>query len=368
MNAITSKDSLAEGAQPAPAAPAPRRNLRRIGLMLSLPVMLLAAGSYVWLTGGRYETTENASLRQGRVSISAAVEGRVTEVMVHDDMVVKAGAPLFQIDPQPYRIALDQADAALATARLSVRQLQAVYAQSLAGAETAANDVAYFQTQYDRQHELLGRGVATQTSLDDAGRALHNADEAKVGADQAINRALAALGGKADGEIDSHPSVLAALAAREQVAFDLKRSLVVAPGGGIIAQAEAFRVGGYVNPGAPLFALVETGDTWLDANFKETQIGGMQVGQPATVEFDTFPGREFEAHVSAIGAGTGAEFSLIPAQNATGNWVKVTQRIPVRLTLDPGEGLPDLRMGMSATVTVDTACRPGLPRRPNPPP
>lgn len=147
--------------------------------------------------------------------------------------------------------------------------------------------------------------------------------------------------------------MLAALAAREQAEFDLRRSLVVAPGDGIIAQAEAFRVGGYVSPGAPLFALVETGDTWLDANFKETQIGAMQVGQPATVEFDTYPGREFAAHVSAIGAG--AEFSLIPAQNATGNWVKVTQRIPVRLTLDPAEGLPDLHMGMSATVTVDTA-------------
>jgi membrane fusion protein (multidrug efflux system) len=360
MNAITSRKVVADGAEPAarPDAPpvaAPKRNLRRLALMLSLPVLLTAGGGYVWLSGGRYETTENASLQQGRVSVSAAVEGRVTEVMVRDDMLVKAGDPLFQIDPRPYRIALDQADAALATARLNVRQLQAAYAQSVAAADAAANDVRYFQTQYDRQRELLGRGVATQTSLDDAGRALHNAEEARIGADQAINRALAALGGKADGEIDSHPAVLAALAAREQAEFDLRRSLVVAPGDGIIAQAEAFRVGGYVNPGAPLFALVETGDTWLDANFKETQIGGMQVGQPATVEFDTYPGREFAAHVSAIGAGTGAEFSLIPAQNATGNWVKVTQRIPVRLTLDPAESLPDLRMGMSATVTVDTA-------------
>lgn len=362
MNAITSKQVVAEGAEPAvmPGAPAKgKRNLRRFALMLSLPVLLAAGGGYVWLTGGRYESTENASIQQGRVSISAAVEGRVTEVMVRDDMVVKKGDTLFQIDPRPFQIALDQADAALATARLNVREMQAAYAQSLAAADAAANDMTYFRTQYDRQRELLGRGVATQTSLDDAQRNLHNAEEAKISADQAVARALAALGGKADAEIEGHPLVLAALAAREQAALDLQRSRVLAPGDGIIAQAEAFRVGEYVNPGAPLFALIETGDTWLDANFKETQIGGMQVGQPATVELDTYPGREFDAHISAIGAGTGAEFSLIPAQNATGNWVKVTQRIPVRLTLDPAEDLPDLRMGMSATVSVDTGARAG---------
>lgn len=362
MNAITSKEVVAEGVEPAvmPGLPTKgKRNLRRFALMLSLPVLLAAGGGYVWLTGGRYESTENASIQQGRVSISAAVEGRVTEVMVRDDMAVKTGDTLFQIDPRPFQIALDQADAALATARLNVREMQAAYAQSLAAADAAANDVTYFRTQYDRQRELLGRGVATQTSLDDAQRNLHNAEEAKISADQAVARALAALGGKADAEIESHPVVLAALAAREQAALDLQRSRVLAPGDGIIAQAEAFRVGEYVNPGAPLFALIETGDTWLDANFKETQIGGMHVGQPATVELDTYPGREFEAHISAIGAGTGAEFSLIPAQNATGNWVKVTQRIPVRLTLDPAEDLPDLRMGMSATVSVDTGARAG---------
>lgn len=146
MNAITGKKLVADGAEPAvradaPPVAAPKRNLRRLALMLSLPVLLTAGGGYVWLSGGRYETTENASLQQGRVSVSAAVEGRVTEVMVRDDMAVKAGDPLFQIDPRPYRIALDQAEAVLATARLNVRQLQAAYAQSQAAADAAANDV-----------------------------------------------------------------------------------------------------------------------------------------------------------------------------------------------------------------------------------
>ena len=364
MNAVTKKSKMASGAQPAdevkPGTPEPKKKRgRRVALMLALPVMLALGGGYVWLTGGRYETTENANLQQARVSISAAVSGRVTAVMVHDDSVVKAGDPLFQVDREPYRIALEQANAALAAARLNVQQLQAAYARAVAQDDAAASDLSYYQTDYDRQKALSDKGVITASGLDAAERNLLNAREGKAAADQAVQSALAALGGKAEIDIETHPAVLAALGTRDQATYNLARTLVTAPADGIVAQAASFRVGEYVTPGSGLFALVETGETWVDANFKETQLGKMQVGQATTVEFDTYPGRDFKAHVTAIGAGTGAEFSLIPAQNATGNWVKVTQRIPVRIALDKDETLPLLRTGMSASVTVDTQSEPG---------
>ena len=154
---------------------------------------------------------------------------------------------------------------------------------------------------------------------------------------------------------------MAALAARDKAAYDLAQTTVKAPADGIIYQAASFKVGQYVSVGTPLFALVETGDTWIDANFKETQLTNMKPGQKAEIVVDTYPGRTFEATVKAIGAGTGAEFSLLPAQNATGNWVKVTQRIPVRLELTDPDAKMALRTGMSATVTVDTGVARGLP-------
>jgi membrane fusion protein, multidrug efflux system len=355
MNAMTKKDAVAQAAPPSQTAPAPQKKRSgRIALMLALPVLLALGGGYVWLTGGRYETTENANLQQALVSISAAVSGRVTEVFVQDNMVVKSGDPLFQVDPEPYRIALAESDAALAAARLSVAQMRAAYAQAAAQADVVRGDVDYFQTEYDRQKALSVKGVVTASGLDGAARDLSKAEENKVAADQAVLSALAALGGTPDAEIDAHPAVMAALAARDQKAYDLAHTVVTAPADGIVAQAASFKLGEYVTPGSPLFALVETGESWVDANFKETQLGKMQVGQASTVEFDTYPGRDFTAHVTSIGAATGAEFSLIPPQNATGNWVKVTQRIPVRLTLDPTEALPLLRTGMSAKVSVDT--------------
>ncbi len=154
--------------------------------------------------------------------------------------------------------------------------------------------------------------------------------------------------------------MLAALAARDKAAFDLSQATVRAPDDGVAYKAASFRVGQYVGVGTPLFALVETGDTWIDANFKETQLTRMKPGQKAEVVLDTYPDKTFEATVQAIGAGTGAQFSLLPAQNATGNWVKVTQRIPVRLQLDDKDAELALRAGMSASVTVDTGVSRGF--------
>lgn len=348
-------------AQPEPQ-PAPKRKRRggRFVLMLALPVALAAGGAYVWVTGGRYQETDNAYLKQARISITSEASGRITEVDMADNAQVKKGDTLFVVDPQPYTIALAQADAALASARLNVEQLRAAYSQSVAQERVAASALDYAQSQFDRTKDLVTKGVNTQSSLDQAKADLDKAQEQHAAAQQGIVSARAALGGNPDIETDKHPAVLAALAARDQAAFNLAQTKVTAPADGVVYQAASFKVGQYVSSGTALFTLVETGDSWVDANFKETQLTHVKPGQEADIVLDTYPDRTFHGTVDAIGAGTGAEFSLLPAQNATGNWVKVTQRIPVRIKLSDEDAAMALRTGMSAAVTVDTGVSRGF--------
>ncbi|WP_444453279.1 HlyD family secretion protein [Rhodobacter capsulatus] len=332
---------------------APKKSPKKL-LMAALPVALIAVGGWVWLDSGRYESTENAAVQQARISVASDISGRVTEVFVKDNDVVKAGQPLFRVDPAPYQIALAQADAALAQARLQVDQLRAAYNLALAQEKVAQDTADYLASELKRQQAITGRGAGTESALDAARHDASSAEESLAAAKQSVAAALAALGGDPKVETDAHPTVQAALTARDKAAYNLGLTEVKAPADGVIYKADSFKPGQFVAAGASLFSLVETGDTWIEANFKETQIGKMAPGQKATIEFDTFPGEEFEATVAAVGAGTGAEFSLLPAQNATGNWVKVTQRVPVMLRLAPGSEAPALRTGLSAAVTVDT--------------
>jgi membrane fusion protein, multidrug efflux system len=346
---------------PAPVVPKKKRRAGRFLLMFALPVALIAGGSYVWVTGGRYQETENANLQQAKVSIAADTAGHIVQVDIFDNQSVKQGDVLFAIDPEPYRIALAQADAAVAGARLNVEQLRAAYSQALAQEKSDASQVDYAQSQYDRAADLARKGINAKSSLDEARNDLDKAKQQLAVAEQGILSAKAGLGGNPDIETDKHPTVMAALAARDKAAYDLAQTTVRAPADGIVSQAASFKVGQYVGSGTPLFSLVETADTWVDANFKETQLTNMKPGQKAEIVVDSYPGKTFEATVKAIGAGTGAEFSLLPAQNATGNWVKVTQRIPVRLQLADADAKMALRTGMSATVTVDTGVSRGFP-------
>jgi membrane fusion protein, multidrug efflux system len=353
--------AVAPPVAPAPEAPKTKRRAGRFLLMFALPAALIVGGSYVWVTGGRYQETENANLQQAKVSIASDTAGRIVQVGIADNQIVKRGDVLFAIDPEPYRIALAQADAAVAVARVGVEQLRAAYSQATAQEKSDTSEVEYAQSQYDRAADLAQKGINTKSALDQAKNDLDKAKQQLAVAEQGIISAKAALAGNPDIETDKHPTVMAALAARDKAAYDLAQTKVKAPADGVISQASSFKVGQYVGSGTPLFALVETGDTWIDANFKETQLTHMKQGQKAEIVVDTYPGKTFEATVKAIGAGTGAEFSLLPAQNATGNWVKVTQRIPVRLELTDPDARMALRTGMSASVTVDTGVSRGLP-------
>lgn len=340
------------------AKPKPRRNFRRYLLMAAVPVLLIAGGAYYWLSGGRYVSTDNAYVQQDRVTITAQVSGIISEVDVSTNQAVKKGDVLFRIDSQPYKIALDQAEAALASARLQVGQLRAAYHQAQAALKAAQDNNDYQAKNLQRLKDLLGKGVSTQADFDQAQNATHAAEQQLLQAQQNVAAALSGLAGDPDIETDKHPLVMAALSKRDQAALDLKNTTVVAPADGIVAQTGPLQVGQYVtNPSTmptAVLSLVKTDSTWIDANFKETELTNMHPGETATVSVDAYPGHTFKAVVASVGAGTGSQFSLLPAQNATGNWVKVVQRVPVRIRLDDANIDVPLRTGLSAYVSVDT--------------
>ena len=364
MNAITKTDEKTAEAAGAiwdkqDAEAKKKRKTGRTALMVALPAAMIIIGGYVWVTGGRYQETENAYLQQPKVTISAEASGRVVESHVTDNGAVKKGDVLFVIDQEPYRIALEQAEAALSGARLSIGQLRATYSQAIAKQKAAQNDVDYYQSELDRQKTLSAKGITSKATLDETRRNLTAATDTLASANEAATGALAALGGNPDIATDDHPTVKAALAARDRAQYTLAQTTVTAPADGVLAQASSFQAGQLVSAGTALFSLVENKNNWVEANFKETQLTHMRPGQEAEVTFDTYPDQPIKATIQSIGAGTGSEFTLIPAQNATGNWVKVSQRIPVRLSVEDTQMA--LRTGMSATVEVDTGVSRGLP-------
>jgi len=333
------------------AAPKKKGGSRRLILMVAVPLVLVVAGGYFWLTGGRYEDTDNAYVQQAKVSLSADIAGRITAVNVGENEVVKAGDVLFTIDPQPYQIALDQANAALASARVNVQQLKVAYGTAQVQLNAATQTLAIRKAAFDRQNALVQQGVNSNSTLDDTKLALQAAQTAVDQAKQQVATATAALGGDPNIDIDKHPAVLAALAQVENAQRNLSKTTVVAPAGGIVANVSSLNAGQFVAAGTTIATLVETDGTWVEANYKETQLSDLKVGQPAEIKVDAYSGA-IKGTVESIGAATGSEFSLIPAQNATGNWVKVVQRIPVRIKL--ADASDALKTGMSATVTVDT--------------
>ncbi|XDA99204.1 HlyD family secretion protein [Sulfitobacter sp. LCG007] len=334
-------------------APAKRRNgLRRL-LMAAVPLAFALAGLGFWLFGGRYVTTDNAYIHQPMVAISADVSGRIVEVDVTENQQVATGATLFRIDPEPYRIALDKAEASLAAARLGVSQTRAQYATAEAQLAAYQSVMEVQNRELDRQKALTQRGVGSAADFDEATVAQLAAKNNAAVARRQLEAAAAALGGDPQADTDSLPSVRAAIAARDAAQRDLDKTVVKAPLPGVVAQVESLNPGQYVGAGTEIATLVDAGDMWIEANFKETQLDGIALGQPVTIEIDAYPDLELHGSVESFGAATGSQYSLIPAQNATGNWVKVVQRLSVRIRIEDAPA-DTLRDGMSVTVSVDT--------------
>ena len=347
---------------PQPAGPARNGRGRRRLLIAALPLALALGGGYLWATGGRYVATEDAYVKQDRVSVVPQVSGQIDRVMVGENDVVKAGETLFTIDPAVYRSIVDEDRAKLESARLEVEKLKAAYAQAVSEAATAGEALATAQTQDDRQRALLKTGVVPQATADDSALKLQQAKGALAQAESRVLSAKAALAGNPEIATDQHPAVMEALATLRGAELDLANTTVRAPADGVVSQTTRLQHGQYVTPSAAVLTLVATDDTWIEANFKETDLTHMVEGQPVEVTLDTYPGRTLKGEIGSIGAGTGSEFALLPAQNASGNWVKVVQRVPLRVQLEDGQDLPPLRTGMSAGVEVDTGHARGLPK------
>ena len=333
--------------------PAKAKKGRRRVIMLAVPLALVVGGGWVWLHGGRYESTDNAYVRQAILPVSADVSGRITEVVAQENQLVEAGDVLFRIDDEPYRIALDQADASLAAARLQAEQLRSAWVTAQGRLDAAEQVLDLRRRDYERQQELATRGVISTTALDDGQLTVQAAENEVTLAGLAVTQAAAALGGDPEREPDSLPSVRAAISAREGAERALAHTVIRAPAGGIVSQTASLNVGQYIGTGTMVASLVESGASWIEANFKETQIAALHPGQPVTIDIDAYDGAELHGTVDSLGAATGSQFSLIPAQNATGNWVKVVQRVPVRIRIDD-QAAQTLRGGLSATVAVDT--------------
>jgi membrane fusion protein, multidrug efflux system len=336
---------------PEPAATRPRRRWLRPVLLVSVPLMIALAAGWMWLTSGRSVSTDNAYVQQDKVSVSSDVAGRIVEVAVRENQPVRAGDLLFRIDPDPYRIAVAQADAAIANAQVQVSTLRADLAGTGADIQAARAAIVNAQADYQRQAELMRRGFTTRARLQAAELAVSQA-RAQLGnavAAQAEARAKLETGAAVPGE---NPQIAAARVQRAKAQLDLRRTAVIAPVTGTVSQADRLQVGQMMVTGLPAVSIVRSARSWVEANFKETDLNRMRVGQSAEVSFDAYKGLTLHGHVESIGAGTGSEFSVLPAQNATGNWVKVTQRVPVRIAID--EASPrQLIAGLSADVTVD---------------
>jgi membrane fusion protein (multidrug efflux system) len=330
-----------------------RRRWRRLLLALG-PIAVILVSGYVYLTGGRIQSTDNAYIKAHMTSISPEISGRVVEVPVHENQVVKQGETLLQIDQEPLKIALAGAQAELAAARNDIAAQKAAYRQRQADLQMANDNVGLAKREYARRERLFNAKTISESDYDEA-RNQYSVAQAQVsGVQQDIQRILSDLSGNPDIAPEDHPRVQAAQAKVDEAQLDLRRATITAPSDGVVSQIDNVRAGTYLTAGRPAFSLVSDNDLWVDANLKETDLTYVKTGQVAHVSVDTYPSVDFVAEVESIGAGTGSEFSALPAQNATGNWVKVVQRIPVRLKLTPKPDQPQLRAGMSVEVEIDT--------------
>ncbi|MDG2002227.1 MAG: HlyD family secretion protein [Novosphingobium sp.] len=330
-----------------------RRPRLRAILMLGGPALVLIAALYFYLTGGRYESTENASLQTGIVAISPSVAGKVVAVEVKENQRVRKGDVLFRIKPGSYEAGVTEAEASLADARADVGSLRAdlAEAQTEVGAAQARYD--YASAESARQRSLLSEGISSRAQSDAAATQARTARAAIAAARAKVQSLHAKLSGGGGGPVETQPEVRKAASRLAKMRIDLSDTIVRAPQDGVVTRVNQLQVGNYVSPGRPVFMLTGL-KFWVQANFKENQLRYMRVGQPATIAIDAYPDHKLKGHVESFSPGTGSSFSILPAENATGNWVKVVQRLPIQIAIDEvPTGLP-MSAGLSVEVEVDT--------------
>ncbi len=344
----------------------PRRQRRfmrfmvRLVLMVVVPGVAALVGAFFYVTSQRYVTSENAYVKADKVTIASEVSGKVMVVDVREHDTVEKGQLMFRIDDEPYRIALDDANAQRERIRQEVESLRAAYRVKQAELKLAKEDLAYFERTFKRRQKLLKRGNVSEERFDQARRNENGARQKIAILKSEIRRILTGLNGKPDMKAEEYPKFLQAQAAYDRRLLDLQRTMIYAPASGRISKIE-LEPGEFVKSEEPLFAVISDQDVWVEANLKETQLTHIQVGHKVSVEIDAYPDVIWNAVVESISPATGAEFAILPPQNATGNWIKVVQRLPLRLVFEDPKGGPILRAGMSAVIEIDTEHEAVLP-------
>jgi membrane fusion protein (multidrug efflux system) len=337
-------------------APVPRKSRKRLRMVLlvMLPLIALVAGGYFYLSGGRYVETDNAYVGAQKVLITPDISGKIVSVAVREGQHVKPGDELFTLDAKPFQLALDAAQAKLAAAKTDYEKLKTTYTSTKTLVDLADKSVTFKQRDFERKTDLAKRGASTQVDVDNAANAVVAAElQAQLGKQQ-LATTLSQLLGDPNLPLERFPEYMQAQSALENAQRDLAHTVVRAPISGTATQVDNIQLGRFIGAGSPVLSVIDDEQPWVDANPKETDLTYLRVGQTATLEVDSFPNHTFTGRVVAVSPGTGAQFSILPPQNASGNWVKVVQRVPVRIAFDKDEDTARLRAGMSVNVAIDT--------------
>jgi membrane fusion protein (multidrug efflux system) len=346
---------------PASTAPrAPGKSRKRIPMFALLPVALIVGG-YLYVTGGAVMSTDNAYVQADMVGLSTDVSGIVTNVLVHDNQKVAKSDVLFKLDDLPFRLALDRAEAQIGTTRNDLLALQASYRNMQTQVEQAKIDVDFNNVNFKRQQQLITNDFTPRATFDAARNTLQASQQKLASLEAQLAGIAANLNGNPDAPIEDHPRYKDALAARNEAARQLSHTVVKAPFAGIVTNVPSLQPGQYLAASATAFNIVSTDHVWVEASPKETELTYVRPGQKATIDVDTYPGKHWVGTVDSISPASASSFSLLPAENTSGNWVKVVQRIPMRIRVDNAPGKPSLRVGMSVELNVDTGHERGLP-------
>lgn len=329
-------------------------------LLVGVPILCLVVVAIVYLTGGRYVSTDDAYVHAALVDVSTDVPGRIAMIAVHDNQIVRKGQVLFRLEQSRFLIAVADAKAKLADARDKVPMLQAAYRQHEADVAAARTALAYQDREFARQSRLAAEGISSRAQLDQTKSNFQTAQQQLAAAQQELASALADLGGNPSAPVDTQPVVRQAQAALDHANLELSYTVVHAPIDGVVTKVDQVNVGDYVDAAKPLFALISSTDIWVEANFKETDLTYVRPGQSASISVDAYPGKTFSGRVLSTSPGTGASFSLLPPEDASGNWVKVVQRVPVRISVENLGPSTPLATGMSVEAEVDTEHRRSL--------
>ncbi len=339
-----------------------RRRERIRWVLFALLPLALIIGGYWYVAGGQVMSTDDAYVNAQKVGVSTDISGIVQDVAVKENDHVAAGQVLYRLDPRQFQIALDNAKANLAQIALMIESMKQDYKRMISDAAAQQAQVDLDQTNYNRAEMLLKSGTATQAVYDQASYTLQN-DKSKLAALREQSQVqLAKLGGDPEVVVTQHPQYLQAKAQVDEAQRQLDHTVVTAPFAGIVTDVPSIAPGKYLAASTTAFFLVDNEHVWVDATPKETELTYVRPGQPVTVTVDTYPDLEWHGVVESVSPAAAQEFALLPAQNTSGNWVKVVQRVPMRVRLDTSDkNLPPLRAGLSVIVDVDTGHARGFP-------